>query len=167
MLKLVFLGLCPGPLYYPESVCLCMHWGIDGERGRGGGEGMRERRRRRRPEERRERTTTGWKEEATPNLPLTPVPTRTPPPVPHSHFRGELQVGILNERIGWRTALHDQQTPDPRGPHRASSSYGRAAESQCQVKTPPLTSAHQARAEIGRGERDKGRRVGGIEKEGG
>lgn len=25
MLKLVFLGLCPGPLYYPESVRFCMH----------------------------------------------------------------------------------------------------------------------------------------------
>lgn len=33
MLQLVFLGLCPGPLYYPESVRLCMHRGIDGGRG--------------------------------------------------------------------------------------------------------------------------------------
>lgn len=37
MLELVFLGLCPGPLYYPESVRLCMHRGIDG--GRGAAEG--------------------------------------------------------------------------------------------------------------------------------
>ncbi|CAB1449135.1 unnamed protein product [Pleuronectes platessa] len=31
-------------------------------------------------------------------------------------IRGEFQACILNESIGWRTALHNQQTPTPADP---------------------------------------------------
>lgn len=62
-----------------------------------------------------------------------------------SFFRGEFQVCILSECIGWRTALHEQQAPtaeDPTGPPAAVD--GRAEQTHCQVKTAPLTTPHQA-----------------------
>lgn len=66
----------------------------------------------------------------------------SPPPVTVSPllFRGELQVCILNERIGWRAALHNQQTPTPEDPTGLPAAVDRRAEqTQCQVKTPLLT----------------------------
>lgn len=39
-------------------------------------------------------------------------------------FRGELWVCIPNEHIGWRSALHNQQTLTSKEPKGASSSYG-------------------------------------------
>lgn len=49
-------------------------------------------------------------------------------------FRGELQVCIPNEHIGWRTALHNQQTltpKEPKGPPAAMG--GRAEQTQCHL----------------------------------
>lgn len=39
-------------------------------------------------------------------------------------FRGELRVCIPNEHVGWRSALHNQQTLTWKEPKGASSSYG-------------------------------------------
>lgn len=39
-------------------------------------------------------------------------------------FRGELRVCIPNERVGWRSALHNQQTLTSKEPKGASSSHG-------------------------------------------
>lgn len=57
----------------------------------------------------------------------------------------ELQVCILNERIGWRAALHNQQAPTPEDPTVPPAAVdGRAEQTQCQAKTPLLTTTHQA-----------------------
>lgn len=48
------------------------------------------------------------------------VPSHPCPPL----FRGELRVCIPNEHVGWRSALHNQQTLTSKEPKGASSSYG-------------------------------------------
>lgn len=86
-------------MYYPESVCLCMHWGIDREGRREGG-GKRQRR-----EKKKE---------------LLLNPACSPPALQR------WAPGLYSEWTYWLENRTPQSTSsDPRGPHRACSCYGR------------------------------------------